>query len=62
MPVASSVDKLVGPAFNDEGIHLAVVLKNRIEIVDATNGSALNHISIEQPLPNDNEPLQITAV
>ena len=62
MPVASGVDKLVGPAFNDEGNHLAVVLKNRIEIVDARNGSALDHISIEQPLPNQNEPLQITAV
>ena len=58
--VASSVDKF-GPAFNDEGNHLAVVLKNRIESVDPRNGSALDHISIEQPLPNDDEALQITV-
>jgi len=59
--VAASVAKF-GPAFNDEGNHLAVVLKKQIEIVDVRNGSALDHISIEQPLPNDNEPLQITTV
>ena len=61
MPV-DSVDKLVAPAFSDDGEHLAVVLRQRIEIVDSRNGSVLDHISLENPLPNESEPLRITAI